>query len=247
MSKSGQIPIKPKYKRIVLKLSGEFFKSEDSRMSIDPLMVTEMAKRIKTIYNMGVEIGVVVGGGNIFRGANTQTRGIDRATGDYMGMLATIINAMALQNALEHMGIETRLQTAIEMPKVAEPFILRRALRHLEKGRIVIFGGGTGNPYVSTDTAAALRASEIGADVLLKATKVKGIYSADPVLNPDAVKYTKLTFDEAISKSIRIMDTSAFSMCRENHIPIIVFSFWEKGSLEAIIMGKRVGTLVTEK
>jgi len=236
----------PKYKRILLKLSGEAFQSEDRKLSIDPDVVAKIAKRVKTIVKMGVQVGLVIGGGNIFRGISGQDRGIDRTSGDYMGMLATVINGLALQNALEHEGLHTRVQTAVNMQKVAEPFILRRALRHFQKGRVLIFAGGTGNPYFTTDSAAALRASEIGADVLLKATKVDGIYSSDPVKNPKAKRFKQLTYSDALSKSLKIMDASAFSLCRENHIPIIVFNFFEKNSIEGVVAGKKIGTLVSE-
>jgi len=234
-----------KYKRILLKLSGEAFQNRENGLSIDPEITTGIATRVKNVAAMGVQVAVVVGGGNIFRGLSGKTRGIDRNAGDYMGMLSTIINALALQNALEQIGLETRVQTAIPMQRVAEPFILRRALRHLDKGRIVVFGGGTGNPYFSTDTASALRASEIGADALLKATKVDGVYSADPEKHPDAVRYDRLTYSEALSKSLKIMDGAAFSLCMENEIPIIVFNFFEKGTIEAVVKGEMVGTVVS--
>jgi uridylate kinase len=237
---------KPRYKRILLKLSGEAFQSEVKRLSIDPEVVANIAKRVKTIAKMGTQIGLVIGGGNIFRGLSGQNRGIDRTSGDYMGMLATVINGLALQNALEHEGLHTRVQTAVNMQKVAEPFILRRALRHFEKGRILIFAGGTGNPYFTTDSAAALRASEIGADVLLKATKVDGIYSSDPVKNPKAKRFKQLTYSDALKKSLKIMDAAAFSLCRDNHIPIVVFNFFQKGSIEGVVAGKKIGTLVSE-
>lgn len=236
---------KSKYRRILLKLSGEAFASREKRLSIDPEVVADIAARVKAVSELGVEIAMVIGGGNIFRGVSGQVRGIDRSSGDYMGMLATIINGLALQNALEKAGLETRVQTAITMPRVAEPFILRRALRHLAKGRVVVFAGGTGNPYFSTDTAAALRASEIGADLLLKATKVDGVYSSDPLKDPGADRYTTLTYDEALRKSLKVMDAAAFSLCRENRIPIVVFNFFERGSIESILCGKRVGTLVS--
>jgi uridylate kinase len=232
------------YKRILLKLSGEAFQNRDKGLSIDPDIVDGIARRVKTVAATGVQIGMVVGGGNIFRGLSGQRHGIDRTTGDYMGMLATLINALALQNALEHVGLQTRVQTAIEMQKVAEPFILRRALRHFSKGRILIFACGTGNPYFSTDTAAALRASEIGADALLKATKVDGVYSADPMKHKDATRYTTLSYQEALTRSLKVMDGAAFSLCMENHIPIIVFNFFEKGSIEGIVRGRKIGTVV---
>ncbi|MDD4870657.1 MAG: UMP kinase [Kiritimatiellae bacterium] len=239
-------PVKSKYNRILLKLSGEALQNKEKNLCIDPEIVLTIAQRVKNVYDMGVEIALVIGGGNIFRGMTGEGRGIDRTIGDYMGMLATIINGMAMQNALERTGLATRVQTAIEMPRVAEPFILRRALRHFEKGRILIFAGGTGNPYFSTDTAAALRASEIGADVLVKATKVAGVYSADPMKDPNAKLYKRLRYTEALSKSLRVMDAAAFSLCMENKIPIIVLNFFEPGTLEQAIAGKEIGTLVCD-
>lgn len=236
---------KPKYKRILLKLSGEAFQNREKGLGIDPEITDGIAQRVKTVADMGVEVAIVVGGGNIFRGASGEMRGIDRSSGDYMGMLATIINALALQNALEHAGVHTRVLTAIEIKKAAEPFILRRAIRHLEKRRVVILGGGTGNPYFSTDSAAALRASEIGADVLLKATKVDGVYTSDPMQDADAERYTSLTYQEALTKSLKVMDGAAFSLCMENGIPIIVFNFFEPGSIEGVVAGEKIGTLVS--
>lgn len=234
-----------KYKRILLKLSGEALQNRESGLGIDPEVVAKVALRIKDISDAGVEVAMVVGGGNIFRGMSGAEKGIDRSSGDYMGMLATIINALALQNALEKIGLQTRVQSAISMQRVAEPFILRKANRHLEKGRVVIFGGGTGNPYFSTDTAAALRASEIGADLLLKATKVDGVYSADPMTDATATRYETLGYNEAISKSLKVMDAAAFSLCMENDIPIIVFNFVDSpGSLLDVVKGKTIGTLV---
>lgn len=235
-----------KYKRILLKLSGETLRNKEKGLSIDPEIVSGIAKRIGSVVARGVEVAIVVGGGNIFRGISGEKRGIARTSGDYMGMLATIINGLALQGAMEKLGLETRLQTAIEMPRVAEAFILRRALRHFSKKRIMIFAGGTGNPYFSTDTAAALRASEIGADVLLKATKVDGIYSADPMKDPKAKRYTRLSYSEALSKRLKVMDGAAFSLCMENGIPIIVFNFFSSGSLEGVVAGKQIGTLVSD-
>ena len=232
------------YKRILLKLSGEALQSREKGLGIDPDIVAGVAARIKAVADKGVQIAVVVGGGNIFRGHSGEARGIDRTSGDYMGMLATIINGLALQNALEKAGVASRVQTAIEMREVAEPFILRRALRHLDKGRVLIFAGGTGNPYFSTDTAAALRASEIGADVLMKATKVDGVYSADPVTNPDAELYSEITYSEALSRSLSIMDGAAFSLCMENGIPIVVFNFFRDGTFEDAVVGKHIGTRV---
>jgi uridylate kinase len=235
----------PKYRRILLKLSGEALRSKDRTQTIDPAVASRIADSVAAVAAMGVQTAIVVGGGNIFRGAGAHDRGIDRSSGDYMGMLATIINALALQSAIERLGVATRVQSAITMQQVAEPFILRRALRHLEKGRVLIFGGGTGNPYFSTDTAAALRASEIGAEVLLKATKVDGVYSADPVKDASAVRYERVTYADAISRSLRVMDAAAFSLCMENRIPIVVFDFFRKGSIEAVVCGEPIGTLVS--
>jgi len=234
-----------KYRTILLKLSGETLQNPDKGLGIDPEITLRIAERIKTVAAMGVRIAVVVGGGNIFRGTSGAVHGIARTTGDYMGMLATTINGLALQNALEKIGLETRVMTAIEMNEVAERFILRRALRHLDKGRVVIFTGGTGNPYFSTDSAAALRASEIGADVLLKATKVDGVYSSDPLKDPNARRYDTLTYTEALAASLKVMDGAAFSLCMENKIPIIVFSFFEPGSIEGVVAGEKIGTLVS--
>jgi len=233
------------YRRLLLKLSGEVLLNRQSGLSIDPDVVALMATRIRTVVEMGAEVCVVLGGGNIFRGLSGAQHGIERSTGDYMGMLATIINGLALQNALESQGVQTRVQTAIAMQQIAEPFIHRKAMRHLEKGRVVIFGAGTGNPYFSTDTAAALRASEMGADVLLKATKVDGVYTADPNLDPAAKRYRHLSYHDALTQSLRVMDSAAFALCMENHIPIVVFDFFEEGSLEKAVEGKPVGTLVS--
>ena len=234
-----------KYHRVLLKLSGETLRGKESGLSIDPDIVDGIARRVGGVTALGIELAIVVGGGNIFRGISGAARGIDRTSGDYMGMLATIINALALQNGLEQHGIDTRVQTAIHMNQVAEPFILRRALRHLAKGRVLIFAGGTGNPYFSTDSAAALRASEIGADVLLKATKVDGVYSADPLKHPDAERYTHLSYDEALQRDLKVMDGAAFSLCRENGIPIVVFDFFDVGNMERIVRGETVGTVVS--
>jgi len=237
---------KSKFKRVLLKLSGEVLQSKASGLSIDPEVLVGFARQIKTVRRMGVEIAIVVGGGNIFRGHVGESRGIDRNTGDYMGMLATVINALAIQDALEKEGIDTRVQTAIEMRQVAEPFIRRRAMRHLSKGRVVIFGGGTGNPYFSTDTAAALRASEMDADALLKATKVDGVYTADPVKNPGAKRFKQISYQDAISKQLKVMDAAAFALCMENSIPIIVFDFFKAGNLEKVVAGDSIGTIVSE-
>ncbi|MCL1856219.1 MAG: UMP kinase [Kiritimatiellaeota bacterium] len=235
-----------KYRRILLKLSGEVLLNRETGHCIDPGVLGLMAERIGNVVEMGAEVVVVLGGGNIFRGLGGATTGIGRTTGDYMGMLATVINALALQSALEGKGIQTRVQSAISMHEVAEPYIHRRAMRHLEKGRVVIIAAGTGNPYFSTDTAAALRASEVGADVLLKATKVDGIYTADPVKDAKARRYAKLTYRDALTQNLRVMDSSAFALCMENKIAIIVFDFFQKDQLEKAILGKPVGTLVSD-
>tara|TARA_A100001037_G_scaffold294433_1_gene312240 strand:- start:204 stop:935 length:732 start_codon:yes stop_codon:yes gene_type:complete len=236
---------KPKYKRILLKLSGEALGGE-AGYGICPEVVRDMARQIGEVRALGVQMVIVVGGGNIFRGLEGSEEGIDRATGDYMGMLATVINALALQDALEKQKVETRVQTAIEMSEVAEAFIRRRAVRHLEKGRVVIFGGGTGNPYFSTDTAAALLANEIHADVILKATKVDGIYDSDPEKNPKAKRFRKITYMDALRKQLRVMDATAFSLCMENLMPIVVFDLFKPHNIRNVVMGKRVGTLVHE-
>jgi uridylate kinase len=234
----------PKYSRILLKLSGEALGGE-SGMSICPEAVNRMAEQIREVRESGVQVVVVVGGGNIFRGLSGSERGIDRATGDYMGMLATVINALALQDALEKLGVPTRVQSAITMSQVAEAFIRRRAERHLEKGRVVIFGGGTGNPFFSTDTAAALRANEIGAEVILKATKVDGIYDSDPKKNPKAKRFAQITYLEALKQQLKVMDSTAFSLCMDNKMPIIVFDLFKPHNLRRVVMGEKVGTLVT--
>lgn len=231
-------------RRVVLKCSGEALRQSPDGLSIDPATVRTFAERIKDALETGVQIAIVIGGGNIYRGNIGHAQGIDRNTGDFMGMLATIINALALQDAFVKAGIETRVQTAIEMKEIAEPFILKRAVRHMEKGRTLIFAGGTGNPYFTTDTAAALRASEIGADALLKATKVDGVYSEDPLKNAKAVKYDKLSYAEALQKNLKIMDATAFSLCRENHIPIVVFDFFRDGNIRAVMQGQPLGTLI---
>jgi len=235
---------RPKYSRILLKLSGEALGGE-TRVGISPQSVRDMAEQILEVRDLGVQIVVVVGGGNIFRGLSGSERGIERATGDYMGMLATIINALALQDALEKLGVATRVQSAITMAQIAEAFIRRRAVRHLEKGRVVIFGGGTGNPYFSTDTAAALRANEIGAEVVLKATKVDGIYDSDPKKNTSARRYSQISYSEALQKQLKVMDSTAFSLCMDNKMPIIVFDFFRPHNLRRVVMGEKVGTLVT--
>ena len=237
--------LKAKYKRILLKLSGEAL-AGGTGIGIDPAALRGMADQVKEVRNLGVEVVIVIGGGNIFRGITGSKAGVERATGDYMGMLATIINALALQDALEKSGVETRVQSAITMHQVAEAFIRRRAVRHLEKSRVVIFGGGTGNPYFSTDTAAALRANEIGADVILKATKVDGIYDSDPFKNKKARRYTRLSYLEALQKQLKVMDATAFSLCMDNHMPIIVFDFFKEHNLKRVVLGEKVGTLVAD-
>lgn len=232
-----------KYKRVLLKLSGEALAGEES-YGIKPEVVRSIAEEIGEVHRLGLEIAIVIGGGNIFRGLTASAQGMERSAADYMGMLATVINALALQDALEKLRIPTRVQTAIEMRELAEPFIRRRAIRHLEKGRVVIFAGGTGNPYFTTDTAAALRAAEIGAEVILKATKVDGVYSADPMKEPGAVKYEELTYLEVLSKRLKVMDSTAISLCMENLSPIVVFNLHEKGRLKQVACGEKVGTIV---
>lgn len=232
-----------KYKRILLKLSGEALAGKD-KYGIKPEVVRYIAEEIKEVHGLGLQIAIVIGGGNIFRGLAASTQGMERSAADYMGMLATVINALALQDALEKLVVPTRVQTAIEMREVAEPFIRRRAIRHLEKGRVVIFAGGTGNPYFTTDTAAALRAAEIGAEVIFKATKVDGVYSADPLKDPEAVKFEELSYLEVLSKRLEVMDSTAISLCMNNRFPIIVFNLHEKGRLKQLSFGERVGTVV---
>lgn len=231
------------YKRILLKLSGESLMGS-KQFGIDADMVMLYANEIKQATSAGVQVAVVIGGGNIFRGIQATANGIDRVQGDYMGMLATVINSMALQSGLEKIGVSTRLLSAIEMKEIAEPFIKRRAVRHLEKGRVVIFGAGTGNPYFTTDTAAALRATEIEADVILKGTRVDGIYDSDPEKNPKAKKFDKLSFGDALKKKLSVMDLTAFTLCQENHLPIIVFDVNKKGNLKKVLDGKKIGTIV---
>src|SRR5437764_2786722 len=237
----------PVYKRVVLKLSGEALRESGARENISPQIVREIAERIKEVKELGVQTSVVIGGGNIWRGLAASHRGMDRTTADYMGMLATVINGLALQSALVRLGVETRVQTAIEMKNVAEPFILGRAIRHLELGRVVIFVAGTGNPYFSTDTTAALRASEIRADVILKATKVEGVYDRDPKTHADARLYDRLSFTEALTKRLQIMDSTAFSLCMDNKIPIVVFDMYKPGSIRDAVLGRKVGTLVCDE
>ncbi len=232
-----------KYKRVLLKLSGESLMG-DQGFGIDANMLKHYGQQIKQIVDMGVEVAIVIGGGNIFRGLSASSSGIERVQGDYMGMMATVINGMALQSSLESAGLYTRLISAIEMRQIAEPYIRRRAIRHLEKGRVVIFSAGTGNPYFTTDSAAALRANEIDADVILKGTRVDGIYSADPEKDPTATKYDSISFSEAISKGLNVMDMTAFTMCQENDLPIIVFDINEEDNLIKLIQGEEVGTIV---
>lgn len=240
MNTAGQV----KYRRILLKLSGEALGGE-AGVGISPNAVQSIAHQIQEVRALDVSVVVVVGGGNIFRGLQGSEKGIDRATGDYMGMLATVINALALQDALEKLGVATRVQSAITMAQVAEPFIRRRAMRHLEKGRVVIFGGGTGNPFFSTDTAAALRANEMGCDVILKATKVDGVYDSDPKRNPDAKLYTEIAYLTALQKQLKVMDSTAFSMCMDNRMPIVVFNMFTPGNLTRVVCGEKVGTAVS--
>ncbi len=235
---------RPKYRRVLLKLSGEALGGE-SGVGICAEAVRNMAEQIREVRVLGVQVVVVVGGGNIFRGLSGSERGVERATGDYMGMLATVINALALQDALEKLGVPTRVQSAITMAQVAEPFIRRRAVRHLEKGRVVIFGGGTGNPYFSTDTAAALRGTEIGAEVILKATKVDGVYDCDPKKYTRAKRFSRISYLEALQKQLKVMDSTAFSLCMDNKMPIIVFDLFRPHNFKRVVMGERVGTMVT--
>lgn len=234
-----------KYRRILLKLSGEALGGE-SGVGICPEALHDMATQIREVRAIGVQVVVVIGGGNIFRGLSGSKRGIERAAADYMGMLATVINSLALQDALEKVGVPTRVQSAITMHQVAEPFIRRRAVRHLEKKRVVIFGGGTGNPYFSTDTAAALRANEMKAEVILKATKVDGIYDSDPKKNPKAKRFARISYLEALQKQLKVMDSTAFSLCMDNKMPIIVFDFFRPHNLRRVVLGQKVGTLVTD-
>jgi uridylate kinase len=235
----------PKYKRILLKLSGEALMGDKS-FGMDPAIIEQYARDIKGITELGVQVAVVIGGGNIYRGMNEKDTGIERAHGDYMGMLATVINGMAMQAMLEKVDVYTRLQSAIKMEQIAEPYIRRRAIRHLEKGRVVIFGAGTGNPYFTTDTAGSLRAIEIQADVILKGTRVDGIYTADPEKDKTATKYGTITFQECISKNLKVMDMTAFTLCMENKLPIIVFDMNKPGNLHRVVTGEKVGTLVKD-
>ncbi|MEY3436543.1 MAG: UMP kinase [Sphingobacteriales bacterium] len=235
--------MEPIYKRVLLKLSGESLMGNKG-YGLDPAVMEQYATEIKSITDLGVEVAIVIGGGNIYRGMNEADTGIERAHGDYMGMLATVINGMAVQAMLEKKGLYTRLLSAIKMEQIAEPYIRRRAIRHVEKGRVVIFGAGTGNPYFTTDTAGSLRAIEIGANVILKGTRVNGIYTADPEKDPSAVKYEEISFKECLDKQLKVMDMTAFTLCMENNLPIIVFDINEPGNLKRVVMGEKVGTLV---
>ena len=238
------MPVNRDFKRVVLKLSGEALRGDGSRDNISPEIVEDLAKQIKQAHQTGLEIAVVVGGGNFWRGVSASQRGMERATADYMGMLATVMNSLAVQSMLEAMDVPTRVQSAIEMKNVAEPFIRRVAMRHLERGRVVIFAAGTGNPFFSTDTTAALRASEIAADAVLKATKVDGIYDSDPMENPDAKRFESLTFHDALTKQLKVMDATAFSLCLENNKPIIVFDMGKPDNIRKALIGDPIGTLV---
>jgi uridylate kinase len=233
----------PKYRRILLKLSGESL-AGPSGYGIDPEQAEDIAERVREVREMGIDVAIVIGAGNLWRGRGGLDRGMDRATADYMGMLATVMNALALMDAMERSGLVTRVQSAVEMHAVAEPYIRRRAIRHLEKGRVVILGGGTGNPYFSTDTAAALRAMEIGADVLIKATKVDGIYDSDPMKNPDAKRFEHVSYMETINRRLQVMDSTAISLCMDNNLPILVLNLWAKDDLRLALQGENVGTLV---
>lgn len=233
-----------KYRRILLKLSGESLSSPKG-FGIDPLRAEDIALRVKDVHQLGVDVAIVIGAGNLWRGRSGLDRGMDRATADYMGMLATVMNALALMDAMERMGLVTRVQSAIEMHAVAEPYIRRRAIRHLEKGRVVILGGGTGNPYFSTDTAAALRAMEIGADVVIKATKVDGVYDSDPLTHPNARRFDRLTYIETLNRRLEVMDATAISLCMDNNLPILVLNLWNQDALRMALYGEPVGTLVT--
>ena len=235
---------KLKYHRIILKLSGEVLRGTKGREAIDAETLEKICEQVKEIHDLGVQICLVIGGGNIFRGLQGAKRGVDRTTGDYMGMLATVINGLALMDRLEKIGVTTRVQSAIPMNQIAEPFILRRAIRHLEKRRVVIFVAGTGNPYFSTDTTAALRASEMHADIIMKATKVDGIYNKDPKKHADAVKYDELTFIDALKQRLNVMDSTAFSLCLDNNVPILVFDLSDEHAIKRAVLGEKVGTLV---
>src|SRR5688572_17785036 len=238
---------KPKYRRIVIKLSGEALKAKGSADNISPEIVGELSSQIKEVHAMGVEVAIVIGGGNIWRGLSASHRGMERTTADYMGMLATVINGLALKSQLEAVGLTARVHTAIRMDAVAEPFIRNRAVHQLSKGCVIIFVAGTGNPFFSTDTTAALRANEIGAEVILKATKVDGIYTADPMKDPKAKRYDEITFSEALSRRLSVMDSTAFSLCQDNKLPIIVFDMMKTDNIKRVVMGQKVGTLVTSE
>ena len=244
MPATENIDPRAKYQRVILKLSGEVLRGGKSGDAIDGPTLERVCAQVKEIHDLGVQVCVVIGGGNIFRGLAGEQRGVDRTTGDYMGMLATVINGLALMDRLEKLGVNTRVQSAIPMNQIAEPFILRRAIRHLEQGRVVIFVAGTGNPYFSTDTTAALRASEMHADIILKATKVDGIYDKDPKKYPDAVKYDTLTFIEALKQRLNVMDSTAFSLCLDNNVPILVFDLNDEHAIRKAILGEKIGTLV---
>jgi uridylate kinase len=241
---SESAPSEPSYRRILLKLSGEALMGEQN-YGIDPAVATRIAQDIADLQKTGVEIAIVIGGGNIFRGLAASAKGMDRSTADYMGMLATVMNALGLQDALEQQSVPTRVLTAIEMRSVAEPFIRRRAIRHLEKGRVVVFAAGTGNPYFTTDTAAALRAMEIKADVILKATKVDGIYTADPIKHPEATRYDRISYLQVLQERLQVMDATAISLCMDNRLPIVVFNLRVPGNIRRVVMGEAVGTTVT--
>ncbi|HKK01536.1 MAG TPA: UMP kinase [Desulfuromonadales bacterium] len=236
-------PVRPKYAKILLKLSGEALAGRQG-YGIDPEIISSIAAEIKEVVDLGVQVALVIGGGNIFRGVAAASKGMDRASADYMGMLATVMNSLALQDALEKVGVVTRVQSAIEMQEVAEPYIRRRAVRHLEKGRVVIFGAGTGNPYFTTDTAASLRAMEIGADVILKATKVDGVYNADPAKDKTAVKYPSLTYLDVLKMGLQVMDATATSLCMDNNLPIVVFDLTSRGNIKKVVLGEGIGTIV---
>lgn len=235
-----------KYRRILLKLSGEALAGPNG-YGVDPERAEDVAMRVNDVHQLGVDVAIVIGAGNLWRGRSGLDRGMDRATADYMGMLATMMNALALMDAMERMGLYTRVQSAVEMHAVAEPYIRRRAIRHMEKGRVVILGGGTGNPYFSTDTAAALRAMELGADVLIKATKVDGVYDSDPMKNPEAVRFDHLSYMETINRRLQVMDSTAISLCMDNNLPILVLNLWNPEDLKGALYGEKVGTLVTDK
>jgi len=238
--------MKPKYKKILLKLSGEVF-GGIQKYGIDPQILDIIAEEIKSIKKFNIDVAIVAGGGNIFRGIAGSAKGMDRATGDYMGMLATVINALALQDALEKKGVDSRVQTAIEMKSIAEPFIRRRAMRHMQKGRVVILAAGTGNPYFTTDTAAALRAAELDVNVIFKATKVDGVYDKDPLKHTNAKKFKKLTYMEVLNRHLKVMDSTAASLCMDNNIPLVVFDVTKRGNIEKVILGKPVGTVVSKE